>query len=535
VQRDGRLRPVTWGEPGWESIDAVSAQRTYDELAGKTVKQAQARVVELLRDGGGMEGEPRPITHPVKFWENGTRPLEIVTSLQWFIRYPPKDELLARGKELTWWPDFMRVRYENWVNGLIGDWNITRQRFFGVPFPVWYPIDADGAVDFLAPIFATEDMVPVDPTTACPPGYDEAQRNQPSGFAADPDVMDTWATSSLTPQIATGWVDDPDLFERTFPMDMRPQAHEIIRTWLFTTIVRSHYEHNALPWANAAISGFVYDPDRKKLSKSAGNSPDDPFTLIETHGGDAIRYWSAQGRPGMDLAVDHGQMKIGRRLAIKILNASRFALGLGPEAGSEVTEALDRSMLGTLADLVDEVTTAFDGYDYARALERTETYFWAFCDDYLELVKNRAYGDDERATSARTALGIALDTLLKLFAPILPFVTEEVWSWTHDESIHRSRWPDAAVVRAAASDGADPTVLAVARDVLAEVRRAKSEAKRSMRAAVESVAVVDTPDRLAALALASGDVCDAGNVTTLVTDVALDGEAASVEVELGPD
>jgi valyl-tRNA synthetase len=536
LQRDGRFRPVNWGERGWESTQPVAAQEAYDELVGRTAKQAQKRIAELLAERGLMEGEPRPITHPVKFWENGTRPLEIVTSNQWFIRYPPKDDLIARGKELAWWPDFMRVRYENWVNGLMGDWNITRQRFFGVPFPAWYPIDDEGAVDWLSPILAPDAMLPVDPTTVAAPSYEESQRNQPGGFAADPDVMDTWATSSLTPQIACGWEDDPDLFERTFPMDLRPQAHEIIRTWLFSTVVRSHYEHGALPWRNAAISGFIVDPDRKKLSKSAGNMPDDPMTLIGRHGADAVRYWAANGRPGMDMTFDEGQMKVGRRLAIKLLNASKFALGLGggatDTAGSgEVNEPLDLAMLRGLADLVEEATSTFDRFDYARALERTEAFFWSFCDDYLELVKNRAYGSspagDAGAASAQAALARALSALLRLFAPFLPFVTEEVWSWWQDGTIHRSPWPTVAEL----GDGGDPLVLSVAADVLAELRKAKSEAKRSMRTEVRHVVVTDTADRLAALRLAEADLRGAGVIADLEL---VEGSGLSVRVELGP-
>ena len=211
--------------------------------------------------------------------------------------------------------------------------------------------------------------------------------------------MDTWATSSLSAQIVSGWEDDPDLFSRTFPMDLRPQAHEIIRTWLFSSVVRSHYEHDCLPWANAAISGFIVDPDRKKLSKSAGNS-DDPVALLEQYGADAVRYWSANGRPGMDMAFHEDQMKIGRRLAIKVLNASKFALGFGSST-APVTEPLDQAMLVELAHLVDEATGAFDRFDYARALERTEAWFWSFCDDYLELVKNRAYGEGDGSASAQ--------------------------------------------------------------------------------------------------------------------------------------
>jgi valyl-tRNA synthetase len=542
VQRDGRLRAVAWGEPGWESADPAGAQAAYDELAGRTVKQAQARIVELLTEAGRMEGGPRPITHPVKFWENGTRPLEIVTSHQWLIRYPDKESLLARGREMSWWPDFMRVRYEDWVNGLQGDWNITRQRFFGVPFPAWYPVDADGDVDYLSPILASEESLPVDPTTDPPPGFTEDQRDKPGGFTADPDVMDTWATSSLSPQIATGWIDDPDLFGRTFPMDLRPQGHDIIRTWLFYTVVRAHYEHDALPWSNAAISGFIVDPDRKKLSKSSANAPDDPDRLVERYGADGVRYWAVNGRPGMDLVFDEGQLKIGRKLAIKLLNASRFALGLDSTTVGEVTEPLDRSMLASLADLVTEATDAFDRYDYARAMERTEAFFWSFCDDYLELVKNRAYGasGEAGAASARTALGLALRTLLGLFAPFMPFVTEEVWSWWQEGSVHRSPWPSADALRqaagaddaATAGDEPDPAVLAVAAAVLGEVRKAKSEAKRSMRTDVTSVVVADTPHHLALLELAADDVRSAGRIDTLTTEA---GDGLAVTVELAPE
>jgi len=521
--------------PPW--IDVEAGVTAYAGLAGLTPKSAAKKMVELLRASGEIVGEPRPISHPVKFYERGTRPLEIVATRQWYIRNGGRNDelrarLVARGGELTWHPGYMQHRYDNWVGGLAGDWLISRQRYFGVPIPVWYRLDAEGAVDYREPMVPTEDRLPIDPSTDAPAGYTEAQRGQPGGFVGDPDVMDTWATSSLTPQIAGGWEDDPELFARVFPMDVRPQAHDIIRTWLFATMVRSHHEHGCPPWKHAALSGWILDPDRKKMSKSKGNTVT-PMHLLEQYGADAVRYWSASGRPGTDTAFDEGQMKIGRKLAIKILNASRFALGLGdPEPGAAVTETLDRAMLARLAELVDEATAAFEGFDYARSLERTESFFWRFTDDYLELVKHRAYGGHGAAAadSAKLALRVALETLLRLFAPILPYVTEEVWSWWREGSVHRARWPESAPLRVHAGVG-DALGLEVAAAVLGEVRRAKTEAKRGLAVEVESVTVIDTAQRIAVLGAVSRDVCDAGKIRRLQTEA---GETARVEVVLVP-
>ena len=487
-----------------------------------------------------MLGERRAITHPVKFYERGFRPLEIVATRQWYIRNGGRDHelrtaLLGRGNELTWHPSFMQHRYDNWVGGLNGDWLVSRQRYFGVPLPVWYRLDENGNPDYSAVLVPSEDRLPIDPSTDCPDGFTEDQRGRPNGFMGDPDVMDTWATSSLTPQVAGRWEDDSDLFSRVFPMDMRPQGHDIIRTWLFSTVVRSHHEYGCVPWRNAALSGWILDPDRKKMSKSKGNVVT-PMHLLEQYGTDAVRYWAASGRPGVDTAFNEEQMKIGRKLANKLLNVSKFVLGFDASGAGAATNAIDRLMLDRLGAVASEATAAFDSFDYARALERTEALFWWFCDDYVELVKGRAYKGD---TSAVAALREALSTFQRLFAPFLPFATEEVWSWWQTGSVHRQPWPDGT---ATSSDQPaldqpkldqpklDQSVLDHVCEVLGAIRRAKTEAKVSQRAAVETLGVTAPAALLEGLGVGIADLAEAGSVREFLLQPA-DGEMR-VEVTL---
>ena len=553
VGRDGRIvaEPHT-------AIVGEQARANYATLAGKSVKQAQTAIVEMLRGSGDLKGEPRPITHPVKFYEKGDRPLEIVTSRQWYIRNGGRDEnlrnaLLARGKEMSWHPDHMRHRYSNWVQGLNGDWLISRQRYFGVPIPVWYRVGADGQPDYSSPIVPDKAKLPIDPSTDVPDGFTAQQRGVAGGFVGDPDVMDTWATSSLTPQIASHWANGDDLFKRVFPMDMRPQGHDIIRTWLFSTMVRSHFAHGGIPWRRAALSGWILDPDRKKMSKSKGNVVT-PIDLFDKYGSDAVRYWAASARPGVDTAFSEDQMKVGGKLATKLLNVTKFVLnfecpGVGtpgdesnelPRVG--VIEPIDLAMLARLDAVVADATSAFDELDYARALERTESFFWWFCDDYVELVKTRAYGkvgaDGQPAKaadctpdemSARHALYAALSVLQRLFAPHMPFCTDEVWSWWQDGSVHKAAWPTVSGQRTASDD--PEVLLNTASAVLSEIRRTKTEAKVSQRAKVSSVVVTCDAVQADAVAKAHSDLVKAGSVAELSTVV---GAALAVAVTLAP-
>ena len=540
IQRNGRIIMAT---PDW--ITDQGGKDIFEQIEGKTTFSARKIIVDALREAGDLDGEPKPTKRMTNFYEKGDKPLEIVTSRQWYLRNGGTDkklnqELLERGKELDFHPNFMRVRYSNWVEGLNGDWLISRQRFFGVPFPLWYPVTADGETDYAHPITPEEDRLPIDPSTDVPEGFDETQRDQPGGFTAEKDIMDTWATSSLTPQIVTHWAepgeDDQALFKATFPMDLRPQGQDIIRTWLFSSVDRAHLENGCLPWSNATLSGWILDPDHKKMSKSKGNVvvPDEP---IKKYGADAVRYWASSARLGLDATYDEGQMKIGRRLAVKLLNATKFALAIGREDENhhvgqaakatwnpaDVTVPLDRAVLAGLARVIDQATQALDDYEHSKALETVESFFWNFCDNYIELAKNRAYGtaeatgrtpDQAQVLSARTTLGLVLDALDRLLAPFLPFASEEVWQWMHqgEGSVHRAPWPQAEAYREAAQ-GQDPELLTWAGKGLAALRRIKSEAKVSMKTPILSVTLSVAPEGMDAVRAASDDVAEAGRAT----------------------
>lgn len=531
--RDGRIIADT---PEWITTEA--GKEAYAAIAGKTAFSAKEAVVELLDAAGLLDGEPKKITHPVNFFEKGDKPLEVVTSRQWYIRNGGRDEdrrerLIGRGQEIDFHPSFMRSRYENWIAGLNGDWLVSRQRFFGVPIPVWYPLDAQGNPDYDNPVLPSDDMLPVDPAADAAPGYGESQRDQPNGFTGDADVLDTWATSSLTPQIVGGWSRDEDLFGKVFPFDLRPQGHDIIRTWLFSSAVRADALQGTAPWKHAAISGWILDPDRKKMSKSKGNVVV-PTDVLNEYGSDAVRYWAASARLGADTAYEIAQMKIGRRLAIKLLNASKFVLNLGATENSVVsgdlsvlTNQLDRALLAQLAEVVAQSTKAFDNYDYARALQLTETFFWQFTDDYVELIKDRAYGaaGEAEQASVLAALATTLDTLLRLFAPFLPFATEEVWSWWRAGSVHRAEWPAGVAV-----DG-DTTMLATVGTALSGVRKAKSEAKVKQRTEVLS-ATITAPESLTVQLKAGLSDLKAASNAREITLVVGDGELSVTDVAL---
>lgn len=526
IGKNGRLDPVTFGTPEFVSLKPDTANAYYAEVAGKNVKQAQKRMVELLADpegsatgnGAPLRSEPEAIQHPVKFFEKGDRPLEYLTTRQWFARLVDKrDAMLAKGDEIQWHPPHMKNRYRDWTENLNQDWCLSRQRYFGVSIPVWYPLDAEGMPQYENVVLADRASLPVDPMTDTAPGYDESQRNRPGGFAGEADIFDTWFTSSMTPQISSHWSLDAERHAKLFPADVRPQAHEIIRTWAFYTIAKALLHEDTKPWEHVMISGWILDPDRKKMSKSVGNIVT-PIDLLEKYSTDAGRYWSASARLGVDTAFDEQVWKIGKRLVTKLFNAGKFALAQTGEV-HPIQAELDRAFVAELSGLVERVTAHFEDWNFAHGLQETETFFWThFTDTYLEIAKPRARWFEDGATgdqaaesgSAVAALRLGFNVLLRLFAPVMPYVTEEIWSWTFAEetgeaSIHTAPWPSASdFAGIAAPDDAGSFDLAVA--ALASINKGKTDNEVSLGREIEMLQVCANAGTLARLAVVEDDV-----------------------------
>ena len=525
--RDGRILPIKWGRPGWESLEPAAAQMVHDRVAGLSRQEAKHQMAAALADPSAaadgtalppLDGDPTPVRQELKFYEKGDRPLEILLTRQWFVRLLDKKEaLLRQGRQVRWHPEFMRTRYDQWVEGLHSDWCVSRQRHFGVPIPLWYRLNEGREPDYDQPLLPSRDALPMDPMAEAPAGYAEEQRDEPGGFAPETDVLDTWATSSLTPQISGRWRTNDEVFGRLYPMDMRPQAHEIIRTWAFYTIARALMLDGQIPWRNAVISGLVLDPERKKMSKSKGNVVT-PMPLLQEHGADAVRYWSASARLGTDTAYDESAFRTGKRLVTKIFNAGRLIVGrlrsAGIRAGDlsamEVTSPLDRGHLAVLSVLVTDATELMTRFDTAAALQMIETWFWnALCDNYIELTKGRAYAEDR---SALATWSLSLSAILRLLAPFVPYITEEVWSWYHGsdaQSIHLASWPRPDELAEAEGDA---SVFEAAVAVLTQVRRGKTQAHVSLRKPVRSITVTGPQERIEKLAAALSDVLSAGAI-----------------------
>jgi valyl-tRNA synthetase len=519
--RDGKLVPITFGTPGWESRKPDAANEVYSKLAGAHVRKAQKAIMDIAKQTEGVIDRPsESLTHAVKFYEKGDHALELIPTRQWYTRIlDKKEELIAQGRKIKWHPEHMGLRYEHWVEGLNQDWCLSRQRYFGVPIPVWYKIDEAGRMRYDQLLLPSPQDLPIDPLDDAPKGYAEEQRDKPNGFAGDPDVLDTWATSSLTPQVATKWVVDKLRHKSLFPMDIRPQSHEIIRTWAFYTIVKAYMHEREIPWRNVVISGWILDPDRKKMSKSHGNVVT-PEPLLDQFGADSVRYWAARARLGVDTAYDEQVFKVGKRLCTKLFNASKFAIGqfsavdgalLGPD---KITCETDRAFVAELRPLIERATAALDEFDYAQALMLIEEFFWGtFCDNYLEIAKPRSYdeGITEGRLSAASTLRLLHRAMVRMLAPYLPYLAEEVWHWCYSndadmhDSVHRSPWP-AIEELAAIPAPKNPLTYSATAAVLDAVRKAKAAVNLSMKAPVKKVAVTGKPDALEAVKAAIDDV-----------------------------
>ncbi len=513
---DGKILNITYGEGVFNTINKENAQKHFNQIIGLPAHVAKKKVAQMLAEEGFLIGEPKKITHPVKFYEKGNLPLEFVSSRQWFVKLmDEKERMISAGREINWTPAYMQHRYETWTEGLNQDWCISRQRYFGVAFPVWYKVDANGNIDYDNIILPTEDMLPIDPMSDVPAGYTENQRGQANGFIGDMDVMDTWATSALTPQLAMAMAEDKS--NLSLPFDVRPQAHDIIRTWAFYTIAKSLMHENTIPWKRTLISGFILDPDRKKMSKSKGNVVT-PMHMIENHSADAVRYWTGKAKLGADTALEEKMMQQGRKLVVKMYNASKFVFMIVGDSTSsnyisDITNTLDKSWIKKLDNTLKSAKKFFEIYDYSLALDAIETCFWDFCDNYVEIIKKRAYSEDN--ASAIATLKLSLDSFLKLLAPFCPFICEEVyqarpWKKETDISVHKELWSSLDVLSTICAD--DALLYDTISTISTEIRKQKTITGKSQKNPVLSLDVSAPQSTIDCLTKNDTDLLNVGQV-----------------------
>ena len=444
----GDLTDVEWyKQHKLPLLISINHDGTMNENAGKygglKIKEAREKIIGDLKANKLLTSQKK-ITHMVNTHERCGIEVEILNTKQWFIKYLDlKDLFLEQGVKLNWHPEYMKVRYDHWINGLQWDWCISRQRFFGVPFPVWYCKKCDEV------ILADENQLPVDPLRDRPLKKCRCGSNE---FIPEKDVLDTWATSSLTPEIAASLF--PKQFDKLFPMSLRGNAHDIITFWLFNTLVKSHLHYKKNPWKDVVISGYVLGIDHEKMSKSKGNTIE-PQYVMNQYGSDALRFWAAGSKLGEDLAYQEKDLVTGKKLVTKLWNATKF--GLMNLKGYKKTkpknmEIFDKWLLIKLNKLMKESTESFDSYEFSKVRNEVNNFFWhTFCDNYLEITKDRLYNEEKRGKeakiSAQHTLYISLLNILKLMAPIIPFITDKLYieNFSKSEgfkSIHIDSWPE---------------------------------------------------------------------------------------------
>ena len=457
-------------------IDA-HGRMTTEYLKGLKIRDARAQIINELKDQGFVVDE-KDIEHTVNVHERCGTEVEFLVKKQWFIKYlDMKDELLDLGRKLKWHPEYMVARYENWVNGLQWDWSISRQRFYGVPFPVWYCEKCD------EPVFAKEDDLPVNPVDEMPK-HVACPKCGGTKFIPEADVLDTWATSSLTPLINTHWATD-HRYDSIYPMALRPQAHDIISFWLFTTVVKCYLHTGRLPWTDVLISGHGLDSNGMPMHKSAGNIIE-PKDIIAKYGADPLRHWASLSRLGDDASFQEKDVITGARIVNKLWNVAKFVNMNKPVGEAAPENPIDRWIMAKAIGTAKEATEMFEEYNYAGAKRAIDEFFWFFSDNYVEFIKHRTYSGDK---SSNRTLSDAFLMILKMMAPFMPYITEEIYQNLYRgqspvKSIHLSEWPyngSEAVDRNALRDGDE------ACRVIVYIRQWKHDHKMALNAELKEV------------------------------------------------